>query len=118
MTDILTENDFSLKKTTAVFSKTAFVFSILTFLLFLIFVANITALFRVRTNNPAILGLIIILLLLSMTLGLIFSIISLVKKERIKYIKGIAAIVNIGLIIVIIGTMIFALIMDLKNMSR
>ena len=117
MTDILTESDFSLKKRSAVFSKIAFCFSIWTSFLFFIFVANITATFRPKANNPAVLGKLTLLLLLSMTLGLIFSIISLVKKEKIRHIKAIAAVVNIGLIIVILGTMIFALIMDLKNMT-
>ena len=116
MTDILPENEYLFKKKIAIFSKIAFGFSVLTFSLFLIFVANVTAIFRVRINNSAVLGMIIMLLLLSMTLGLLFSIISLAKKEKLKYIKNIAAFVNIGLIIVVIGTMIFFLIMDLKNM--
>ena len=114
MTDILTENDFSSEKKNAICSKIAFGFSILTFVLYLIFVASVTAIFRVKENNAAVTRLIIILLLSSMTLGPIFSIVSLVKKERVRYIKTIAAVVNIGMIIVIIGTITFTLMIDLK----
>lgn len=118
MTDILTDSQLSLHGKSAVFSKIAVGFSIATLLIFLIFIANITALFRIKSNNPAFLGVTTLILLVSMILGVVFSIISIVRKEKLKFIKPFAAVVNIGLFFVVLGTMIFALYMDLKNMHR
>ena len=117
MTDLLVEYEPSLQRKAPKFSKIAFGFSIATFSIFVLFIANIMAIIRIKSNNPAFLGITTICLLLSMILGVVFSIISLARKEKLKYIKAIAAIINFGMVAVIIGSMIFSVYMDFKNMN-
>jgi uncharacterized membrane protein len=116
MTDLLVEYEPLQQRKAPTFSKIAFGFSISTFLIYVLFIANITAIIRIKSNNPAFLGITTLCLLLSMILGLVFSIISLARKEKLKYIKAIAAIINFSMVALTVGSMIFALYMDLKNM--
>jgi hypothetical protein len=118
MDDTLVENAYSKENKPGVFSKIAFGFAILTFTLFTILLITVTMFPVVSFVNSTLPKLVSGLVVLSMILGLVFSIISLARREKIKYLKTIAAIVNIGLAVVVFGSMIFALFMDLRRISQ
>jgi phosphoglycerol transferase MdoB-like AlkP superfamily enzyme len=115
MSDILVDIDSSKKSPGAIFSKIAFYFSILTFLIFTIHIVNIWLVLTHRGGNLKASELTGALSFFSMILGLTFSIISLIRKEKIKYIKILAASINIALFVIIIALVIYALIMNFKS---
>ena len=118
MEDILSEIDNTKNKKPAVFSKIAFGFAILTIILFATLFVNFMLIITARGGNPAISMPAAGMLLFSMLGGLVLSIISLVKKEKIKYIKTIAAILNIGLFALILGLMIYSMMSDWDKMKQ
>ena len=117
MDDILIDSEHSERTKSATFAKLAFGCGILTLTLFAILFINSLHLFRSLLGHPIVARMVSFTTLLSLVLGLIFSIISLVRKEQLKYLKAIAVTLNIGLFVLMIGSMIFALVMDIKRMS-
>jgi len=90
------------------FSKLSFVFSLVT-LFFVIFLINqVPSTSRPDQGSPVIPAWVIIATHISCYSGLFFSIMSFVKKERLRYLKTAGAVLNILLFIIIIGSIIFA----------
>ncbi len=108
MEDILIQSEYSKPTGKATFSKLAFVFSIATIVLFtvMVVVAALTA--SSYGGSITFLKIFSWIIFLSMVLGLVFSIISLVKKEKLKYFKVIAIILNFGFFILVIAAAVIS----------
>jgi hypothetical protein len=110
MADILTEVESSSNRRRSVYSKLSFIFSVLSICLLTVsFWSMSWPHYRTMTKFlvKAIQG--------TVFLGLIFSVISIVRKEKIKYIKLIGLILNLLLVLFLIATVIFATVMDSRK---
>jgi uncharacterized membrane protein len=115
MEDLLIDTEQSQQTKPATFSKLAFGFSMLTFICLIFLFTNILLIMRASGGHPTISKIASFLLLFSMLLGLAFSIVSLVRKEKLKYLKTIAIIINFGLLILMVASIIFNILMSSKR---
>lgn len=99
------------------FSKLSFGFSILTIILFCTLINSIPFTIKADEHLPVISKPLIGTTLISTLLGFIFSIISLINRERLKYLKIIGVVINFIMLLIIIGIIGFALLMDWNSMA-
>ena len=100
------------------YSKLSILFSFLTLTSFLYLFNCIPSTIKANEGFPVIPKWIIALMEASCLLGLVFSIIGLVRKERPKWLKIIGLILNFLLFLLIIGIVAFAFIMDKRAGRR
>lgn len=103
------------KVSTNLFSKLSIVFSILTLTLIIVLVNFVIETIKAKKILQAAPSPLVIGTYVSCLLGVIFSILSLIKKEKLRYWKAISATLNIILFLFIIGTILFGLYKDLKR---
>lgn len=90
------------------FSKLSIAFSGLTLILIILLMNSIPSTIKANEGFPVIPKWLVVSTEISCLLGVIFSIVSLVRKERLKYWKVIGAVLNILLFLFLIGTVGFA----------
>ena len=116
--DQLEEHDFHPKEKNPVFSKIAFCFAILSPTLIILAVANTVARMKAIHEDRTVSLVLGRLGLLSVLLGLFFTVASLYRKEKLKYLKLIAAILNIGIFLILLFIVAFAFVMDWKRLHQ
>ncbi len=90
------------------FSRLSFVFSLITLFLIIFLFNQIPSTISANREFPVIPVWIIIVTHISCYSGLFFSIMSFVKKEKLKYLRIAGAVLNILLFAIIIGSIIIA----------
>jgi hypothetical protein len=97
------------------FSKLSVAFSGLTLILIIILISYVPSTIKSNEGFPVIPKWLIVVTEISCLSGFTCSMVSLVRKERLKYLKLIGAVLNIFLFLFLFGTIAFALLMDLKR---
>ena len=108
----MVNNEANGKACKTLYSKLSFTFSALTLILFILLVNSIPSTIKANEGFPIIPKWLILTAASSCFLGFIFCIISLIRKERLKYLKVIGGVLNILLFLFLIGIIGFAIIMD------
>ena len=114
MDDILVDKDYVITKAPT-FSRLAFACSVVALVTFSIIVSKSFSRHPtpVKVDNFSVINTLI--LLTSLILGVIFSILSFVKKERLKFFKLTGAIMNFLIFLLVTISILFALFKDAKN---
>ena len=100
MQDILDDfNEKNIKRN--IFSKLAFIFGLLTIALLISLAISFPSKIKVNEGIPIFVTQLIIAIQISCLLGVLFSIISLIRKERLKYFKFIGVLLNFLIVIIL-----------------
>lgn len=102
MKDILDQGDISNIRYSTKFSKLSFAFSIINVTLFSRFIYLIPSNMKTKGGVRVISNTFILTMVLCVLVGFIFSIISLIKKEKLKYFKWTGVVLNSIVIFIII----------------
>ena len=106
--------DYQSEKKKSIFSVLSFLFSLIT-LSFAIFIYDsIPSVMKPGQHFPFVPKWSIVALHSSCYLGLFFSLMSFVKKERLKYLKIISAVLNFLLLACIAGVILFAKVITIR----
>ena len=96
-------------------SKLSFAISLITLICFLMILSQIPTRLKASAGFPAISTTLLIFTLVSCLAGVIFTAISIARKERLKYLKWVGALLNILFFLLIFGSMVYARILDYTN---
>lgn len=91
-----------------IFSKLAFIFGLLTIALLISLAISFPSKIKVNEGIPIFITQLIMAIQMSCLFGVLFSIISVIRKERLKYIKITGILLNFLIVIILIGLAIFA----------
>ena len=109
------ETEIKLTASRNLFSKVAICFSLINLILINVLFSSVPTTIKVDEGFPAIPKSLIMVTELSCFLGLIISIASLVRREKLKYWKTIGIVLNILFFLFLLGTFGFAFLMDWKR---
>lgn len=91
-----------------IFSKLSFGISMLTLLLFVMVIFSFPSKIKVSDGIPFFLRILIVSLQISCLIGLILTIISYMRKEKLRHFKTIGAVLNLLLFSIMVGAIIFS----------
>ena len=97
------------------FSKLSITLSGLTLILIILLINSVPSTIKTNESAPIIPKWLIISTVISCFLGVIFSVVSIWRKERLKYLKTIGSVLNVLLFLFLIVVVGFALMMDWKR---
>jgi hypothetical protein len=101
-------DDFKEKKKNPIYSKLAFGFSLITLTLLIVLINKIPSTLN-AIDGPLFIPVgLLLVTLISCLAGTLFSVMSLVRKEELKYFKGIGVSLNLFLFILVIGAVIYS----------